>query len=309
MTTGRAERAGAARHLSAQDSADRQGTRPECDHPAQSRCAAHRAAARRRASPAGAARSAARHSDPAEGQHRHRRSQQTTRARWRWPAASAAGRDGRAAAARCGRRDHRQGEPERVGELPRLPELERLERRRRPVPQSVYSRPQPLRFQLRVRRRGRGCAHGGGARDRNGRFDRLSRGSMRRRRHQAHGRSDEPRGRRADLAHAGYGRPARTLARGCAAVLGALAGPDPRDPQTAASAGHFLRNYRSSSIRTDCAARASASRGSSPAPRPRPMRSSRTRVQVMRDAGAVARRRRDPVVRRVQRRSVARSSC
>jgi amidase len=27
-------------------------------------------------------------------------------------------------------------------------------------------------------------------------------------------------------------------------VLGALAGPDPRDPQTAASAGHFFRNYR-----------------------------------------------------------------
>jgi amidase len=29
-----------------------------------------------------------------------------------------------------------------------------------------------------------------------------------------------------------------------AVVLGALAGPDPRDPQTAASAGHFFRNYR-----------------------------------------------------------------
>jgi Asp-tRNAAsn/Glu-tRNAGln amidotransferase A subunit and related amidases len=29
-----------------------------------------------------------------------------------------------------------------------------------------------------------------------------------------------------------------------AAVLGALTGPDARDPQTAASAGHFLRNYR-----------------------------------------------------------------
>jgi amidase len=28
-----------------------------------------------------------------------------------------------------------------------------------------------------------------------------------------------------------------------AAVLGALTGPDPRDPQTAASAGHFFRNY------------------------------------------------------------------
>jgi amidase len=29
-----------------------------------------------------------------------------------------------------------------------------------------------------------------------------------------------------------------------AVVLGALTGPDPRDPQTAASAGHFFRNYR-----------------------------------------------------------------
>ena len=35
----------------------------------------------------------------------------------------------------------------------------------------------------------------------------------------------------------------RTLAD-AAVVLGALAGPDPRDPQTAASAGHFFRNYR-----------------------------------------------------------------
>jgi len=34
----------------------------------------------------------------------------------------------------------------------------------------------------------------------------------------------------------------RSLAS-AAAVLGALTGPDPRDPQTAASAGHFFRNY------------------------------------------------------------------
>jgi amidase len=35
----------------------------------------------------------------------------------------------------------------------------------------------------------------------------------------------------------------RTLAD-AAIVLGALTGPDARDPQTAASAGHFFRNYR-----------------------------------------------------------------
>jgi amidase len=47
-----------------------------------------------------------------------------------------------------------------------------------------------------------------------------------------------------------------------AAVLGTLTGPDARDPQTAASAGHFFPIIGSSSIRTACAAHASASRGS-----------------------------------------------
>ena len=67
---------------------------------------------------------------------------------------------------------------------------------------------------------------------------------MRCRRHQAYGRTDEPRGRRADLPYAGHCRRAWTQLADAAIVLGALTGPDSRDPQTAASAGHFFRNYR-----------------------------------------------------------------
>ena len=56
--------------------------------------------------------------------------------------------------------------------------------------------------------------------------------------------SDEPRGRRADLVHAGHGGHAWAQLADAAAVLGALTGADPRDPKTAASAGHFFRDYR-----------------------------------------------------------------
>ena len=174
------------------------------------------AAARPGASAQRAARSAARHPDPAERQHRHRRSPADDRGlAGAGRRARAPGCDGHEAAARCGRGDHRQGEPQRVGELPRLPELERLERRRPPVPQSAHSRSQSLRLQLRLRRCSRGSAHCRRARDGDRRLDRVPRGTVRRRRHQADGRIDEPRGRRADLAHAGHGRHSRTLARGC----------------------------------------------------------------------------------------------
>ena len=172
------------------------------------------AAARSGAAAQRTARAVARHPDPAERQHRHRRSTANDSGLARaGRCACAPGCDRHEAAARCGRGDHRQSEPERVGELPRQPELERLERRRSPVPQSAHSRPQSVRVQLRFRSCGRGSAHCRRARDGNRRLDRVPGGTVRRRRHQADGRTDEPRRRRADLAHAGHSRHARALAR------------------------------------------------------------------------------------------------
>ena len=67
---------------------------------------------------------------------------------------------------------------------------------------------------------------------------------QRRRGHQADGGADQPRRRHPHLAHARTpsARSARTVAD-AAAVLGALAGVDPRDPATAASAGRVAADY------------------------------------------------------------------
>ena len=60
-------------------------------------------------------------------------------------------------AAAGGRRDHhRQGEPVRVGELPVRLLVERLERHRRPDEHGLRPRSQPVRLELRLRRRGLG---------------------------------------------------------------------------------------------------------------------------------------------------------
>ena len=55
------------------------------------------------------------------------------------------------------RRDHhRQGQPVRVGQLPVRPVVERLERYRWPDEHALRARSQPMRLELRLRRR-RGC--------------------------------------------------------------------------------------------------------------------------------------------------------
>ena len=98
------------------------------------------------------ARAAARHSDPAQGQHRHRRPDaddgRLVRARGQ-PAATRFHRRGQAARRR--RRDPRQAESQRVGELPIVRFVEWLERARRTVQQPVCDRPQPVRLELRAR--------------------------------------------------------------------------------------------------------------------------------------------------------------
>ena len=97
------------------------------------------------------------------------------------------------APARRRARDPRQDQPQRVGQLPLHAFGQRLERARRPDPQSLRARPQPLRLEFRlgrgrrrqpVRRRGR-------HRDR--RLDRLPVVDERHRRHQADRRPDRRR--------------------------------------------------------------------------------------------------------------------
>ena len=96
-------------------------------------------------------------------------------------------------------------------------------------------------------------------------FDRVSSGTKRCRRDQAHGWLDEPRAAscRSLIRRTQSGR---TAARSLTPPLCSARsiGPDSRDPQTAASAGHFFRNYRQF-INPDGlrGARASASDGSS----------------------------------------------
>ena len=106
------------------------------------------------------------------------------------------------------RRDHhRQGEPVRVGELPIRAVVERLERDRRPDEHGPRPRSEPVRIELRLRRR-----RGGRPRDRHrrhgdGRLDRLPVGRERDRRHQADHRARQPRRGHPDLGGAGHRGP------------------------------------------------------------------------------------------------------
>ena len=88
-----------------------------------------------------------------------------------------------------GRGDSRQDEPQRVGELPVDALVERLERTRRTDEESVRARSQPVRFEFRLRRRGRGQPERGGRRHRDRRLDRLAVEQRRARRHQADARA------------------------------------------------------------------------------------------------------------------------
>ena len=182
--------------------------------------------------------------------------------------------------AQAGRRDPRQGEPVRVGELPLVALDLGLERARRPVPQPLRARPQPLRVELGLGRRrlGQPGAARGGHGDR--RLDRVPGHELRHRRHQAHGRAREPRRHHPDLAHAGHGgpdgahrgrrggAPGRARRRGRARSRDARPGAA-RRPTT-----------RAPSIPTACAARASASPATWPASIPTPTACSMMRSQT-----------------------------
>ena len=169
--------------------------------------AGDRRRARRRAARQGSARASPRHPDPAQGQHRHRRPHDHHR-RLARPRRLDPGprRLRRRAAARGRRGPARQGEPLRVGQLPLLPLHQRLEQPRRPVPEPLRARPQPLGLQLGLGRRGRGqpLRRRRGLGDR--RLDRLPVVDLRHRRHQADGRPAQPGGSDPDLPHAGHGR-------------------------------------------------------------------------------------------------------
>ena len=119
-------------------------------------------------------RAAARHSDPRQGQHRHRRQHaddgRLARARQQQ---SAGRRADRQPAARGGGGDPRQDEPVGVGELPRLRAVQRLERPRRVHPESLPARLRSLRLQLGVRGRAGGEPLRGIGRHRDRRIDRL----------------------------------------------------------------------------------------------------------------------------------------
>ncbi len=69
---------------------------------------------------------------------------------------SVAGFNCRAEAARRGRRDHRQDEPQRMGELPFESLQQRLERPRRPDEKSLRAGSQSVRLEFRHRRSHRG---------------------------------------------------------------------------------------------------------------------------------------------------------
>ena len=258
------------------------------DHPAESRCATHRCAARPRAPAQRATRSAARHSDSAERQHRHRRSPADDCGLARTGRrARASGCDGHEAAARCGRRDHRQSESQRVGELPRLPELERLERRAgasaairtfsiaiRAAPAPGPERQWPPRSLLRRSLRkptARSCVPAGqcGVAGIKPTVGLTSRAGV------------------VPISHTQdtVGAHGRSLAD-AAAVLGALTGPDSRDPQTAASAGHFFTQL--SSVHQSGRSARRAHRHRAPVHR----RDARDRCDLRGGAGGHARRRR-----------------
>ncbi len=121
--------------------------------------------------------------------------------------------DRRRQVARGRRRHPRQGQPERVGELPIGRLDERLERARRADEQPLRARSKPVRLELGIGRSRVGKPQHRGARHRNRRQHRLPVERQRRRRAEADGGADEPRRRRADRAHAGHRGAAR--AYGC----------------------------------------------------------------------------------------------
>ena len=145
-----------------------------------------------------------------------------------------------AAAARGRRRHPRQGEPERVGQLPRLRQLERLERRGRATRNPYVLDRNPCGSSSGSAAAVAADAHRGLARHRDGRLDRLPVRASRRGRHQAdrRARPAAPASCRSRTRRTRSARTARTVAD-AAAVLGALVGIDPRDPATPASAGQL----------------------------------------------------------------------
>ena len=135
-----------------------------------------RARARRGAQGEGPARAAARHPGAAQGQRRHGGPHDHDRRLARARGLDAAARRARRPApARRGRRDPRQGQPVRVGELPLVALGLGLERPRRPVPQPVRPRPQPVRLELGLGRRGLRQPRAARRRHRDRRLDRVPR--------------------------------------------------------------------------------------------------------------------------------------
>ena len=167
----------------------------------------------------------------------------TTAGSWRWTAASPR-RLHRQATAGGRRRDHRQGEPVRVGELPLDPLVQRLERRRRPDEQPLRPGSESLWLQLRVRRRGLGEPRDGGCRHRDGRLDRLPVGRERRRR--ASSRRSEWLSRAGIVPISAEQDTAGPMTRNvtdAAIMLGVMTGVDKKDPATAAQVGNAFRDY------------------------------------------------------------------
>ena len=161
-------------------------------------------------SPRRAAQRAGRRPRPAQGQHR--RGGRATAADHRWiPGAAAQPPGGRRRAGQAApggrRRDHRQGEPVGVGQLPQHQLVERVERSRRADRQRLRPRSQSLRLVVGFGRRCRRVARPGGDRHRDRRFDRVPGRRQRRRRAQAHPRVGLACRGRADLGAAGHGGP------------------------------------------------------------------------------------------------------
>ena len=141
------------------------------------------------------------------------------------------------AAARRGRGDPGQDQPQRVGQLPLLPFHQRLEQPRRPDPQPLRPRPQSLRLQLAApaRRSPPTCAPSPSAPRRTARSS-ARRGANGDRRHQADGRPGQPRRHHPDRPQPGHRRPHGAHRFADAAILlSAMAGADRGDPATAAA--------------------------------------------------------------------------
>ncbi len=110
-------------------------------------------------------------------------------------------------AARGGRSDARQDAGQRVGQLPLDPLVQRLERPRRPVPERLRARPEPLGLELGVRGGGLGEPVRGRRRHRDRRIHRLALGGLGPGRSEADGGAGEPRRHHPHLAQPGHGRP------------------------------------------------------------------------------------------------------